>query len=92
MAGERFEYIVSTGYIIGQEAMRLEGWKLIAALIPLILIELGLLIVALVDLVRRPSVRGGNKIIWALLIIFSNIIGPIIYLLWGREREDDGAD
>ncbi len=29
-------------------------------------------------------VRGGNKGIWALVIVFINRFGPIIYLLFGR--------
>jgi hypothetical protein len=59
----------------------------IALLIPLILIELGLMIFALVDLIKREKVKGGNKIVWALVIIIINLIGPIVYLIFGREDE-----
>ena len=55
-------------------------------LIPVVLIELGLLITALVDLVRRPQTRG-PKWAWALVIIFINFIGPIIYFIAGRKEE-----
>jgi hypothetical protein len=67
----------------------MEAWQWAAVLIPIILIQLTLLIVALVDLVKRVEVRGGSKIVWALVIIFFNLIGPIIYLLWGREAGVD---
>jgi hypothetical protein len=58
--------------------------KLIALLIPVIIIELGLLIIALLDLVKRERTRG-PKWAWALVIIFINIFGPIAYLLFGRQ-------
>lgn len=60
--------------------------KFIPFLIPVILLQLGLLVVALIDLVRREQTRG-PKWIWALVIIFVNLFGPIIYLLFGRKEE-----
>ena len=60
---------------------------MIALIIPLVLIQLGLMIFALVDLVKREKVKGGNKVVWALVIVFINIIGPIVYLIFGREDE-----
>jgi Phospholipase_D-nuclease N-terminal len=57
--------------------------KLIPLLIPIIIIELGLMIIALLDLVKRERTRG-PKWVWALVIIFLNIFGPIAYLLFGR--------
>ncbi|OGN98369.1 MAG: transcriptional regulator [Chloroflexi bacterium RBG_13_50_21] len=53
-------------------------------IIPLVLLQLTLMIVALVDLVRREKTRG-PKWIWILVIIFGELIGPIIYLIFGRE-------
>ncbi len=55
-------------------------------LIPVILIELGLMIVALVDLARRARTRG-PKWLWVLVIVFVNLIGPIIYFVIGRVEE-----
>jgi hypothetical protein len=55
-------------------------------LIPLIVIELGLMAYALVDLARRDVVKGGRKLPWALVIIFLGMVGPIVYLLIGREQ------
>lgn len=59
---------------------------LILALLPLILILLGLEIFALVDLARRDpkQVQGGKKWVWVLIILFISSIGPIIYLVAGR--------
>ena len=65
---------------------------LIMALLPVILIELALIIFCLVDLLRRDisSVRGQNKWIWAIVIIVFNLLGSIVYLVFGRTEESAG--
>jgi hypothetical protein len=55
-------------------------------LIPVILLELILLIVAVVDLIRRENVRYLPKWAWALIVVFIQIIGPIVYFIIGREE------
>lgn len=51
-------------------------------------VGLGLLLVALVDLVKRPTdvwARSGhNQIVWALIVVFLWFIGPMLYLLIAR--------
>ena len=59
--------------------------ELLPLLIPVILLELALMAVALVDLVRRERTRG-PKWAWALVIVFVNLVGPVLYLLLGREE------
>ena len=60
--------------------------QIIALLAPVVVIQLGLLIAGLIDLGREERrVRGGNKLVWALIIVFVNLIGPIIYFVAGRE-------
>ena len=61
--------------------------QLIALLAPLVVIEIGLMVFALQDLIRRRQVVGGNKWVWGLVIVFFNLIGPIVYLLAGRKEE-----
>ncbi len=61
--------------------------EMLPFLIPLVLLQIALMVIALVDLVRRKRVKGDSKILWAVLIVFINIIGPIVYLLLGREEE-----
>jgi hypothetical protein len=61
-------------------------------LIPVFLIEVGLLVWAVVDVARRERVRGGNKVVWILVIVLVNIIGPIIYLIFGREEAPVDSD
>jgi hypothetical protein len=58
---------------------------LLPLLIPILLIELGLMIAALVDLIKRPETRG-PKWLWIVVIVFVNLIGPIIYFLVAREE------
>jgi hypothetical protein len=64
---------------------------LLAVLLPLIAIQLGLLVWALVDLAKREQVRGGSKILWVLVILLVNTLGSIVYLVWGREEGPGGA-
>lgn len=54
-------------------------------LIPVILLQLGLMIFALVDLIRREKTRG-PKWLWAIIIVLGELLGPIVYLLLGREE------
>jgi len=58
----------------------------IPLLIPVVLIELGLLFAALFDLIRRPHANG-PKWLWAIVIILVNFIGPIAYFIFGRKDE-----
>jgi len=56
----------------------------LAIFIPLAILEFGLLAWALVDLSRRDVVRGGSRLLWVLIIVLFNLLGPILYLTWGR--------
>jgi hypothetical protein len=61
--------------------------QIIALLIPIVVIQLGLMIAALYDLEKADrTVRGGSKLVWALVIVFVNIVGPILYFVAGREE------
>lgn len=60
--------------------------KLLPLLIPLFLVQIGLMIAALVDLLKREKTKG-PKWMWIIIVVFVNIIGPIIYFVVGREEE-----
>jgi hypothetical protein len=68
-------------------AQKVGSVDIFALLLPLIALQLGLLIFALVDLTRPGRrVRGDNKVVWALIIIFISLFGPLLYFLIGREE------
>ena len=57
-------------------------------LIPLVVLQFVLIVVALRDLLRpERRVRGGNKLVWGLAIVFLQLFGPLLYLTLGREDE-----
>jgi hypothetical protein len=63
--------------------------KILPLLVPILLIQFGLQIYAIVDLSRRSpqQVRGGNKWLWVAIIIAGEILGPIAYVTLGRTEE-----
>jgi len=61
--------------------------NLLPVLIPLLVLELGLMIFALVNIVKRKRVRGGSKALWIIIVVLFQLIGPIIYFAFGREEE-----
>ena len=77
----------------------MEVGVLAAFMLVVSLVGLGLLLVALVDLVKRPAAAwersGQNQIVWALVVVFIGFVGPILYLLIARPAFDArhvGAD
>jgi hypothetical protein len=59
---------------------------LLLALLPLVIIDLGMVIYSIIDLYKpERRVRGGNKTIWLLIILLISTIGWLAYLLAGRE-------
>lgn len=65
------------------------GKNLLLIIAPLIVLQIILLVAAMLDLVKRDKVTGGNKVIWALVIIFISTIGPIVYFIFGRNEDND---
>jgi hypothetical protein len=61
--------------------------SVVLILLPLVVIELGLVVFSLVDLFKpERRVIGDNKLVWALIIVLVGTIGPIVYLLAGRKQ------
>jgi len=58
----------------------------IPLIIPLVIIQLGLMAAALLDLRKREKTRG-PKWMWILIIVFGELIGPIVYFTIGRLDE-----
>ena len=60
--------------------------RLLPFFIPIIIIQYGLMIFALVQLFRNEAAYL-PKWGWALIIIFINIIGPVVFLIVGKKKE-----
>lgn len=56
-------------------------------LIPIIILELALAITALVHVLKHPNYKFGNKVLWIIIVLFIQIIGPVVYFLFGRGDE-----
>jgi hypothetical protein len=66
----------------------LDAGQIVAIVLPLLLIQVALLVIALRDLLRpERRVRGSNKLIWAIVICFGELIGPLLYFAVGRLPE-----
>jgi glucose uptake protein GlcU len=60
---------------------------ILLAIIPLALIDLGMVIYCIVDLFKPDRrVKGNNKLVWLLVILLVSTLGWLIYLLAGREE------
>jgi ABC-2 type transport system ATP-binding protein len=58
----------------------------IALIIPLVVLNYGLVLYALYDMFQEDRrVRGDSKIMWALIIAFFNGVGPLLYFFVGRD-------
>jgi len=64
--------------------------KYLPLLLPLAIIQFGLLLFAVIDIVKKRKTKNLNMIIWVLIVCFANMIGPILYLIFGRS--DTGID
>lgn len=62
--------------------------QLLPIIIPIFLIQVILAITALVHVLKHPNYKFGNKIMWIIIVLFIQIIGPIIYFLFGRGEEE----
>ncbi|MCK5388078.1 MAG: PLDc N-terminal domain-containing protein [Candidatus Izimaplasma sp.] len=38
-------------------------------------------IVILIDVIQNPNINNNSKILWILLLLFTNILGLVIYLV-----------
>ncbi|SES33419.1 PLD nuclease N-terminal domain-containing protein [Salipaludibacillus aurantiacus] len=60
-----------------------ENWAIIA---PVLILQAILMVVALIDCFKHDKTNGPQWI-WVLVIVFINIIGPILYFVFGRRND-----
>jgi hypothetical protein len=60
--------------------------EILPVLVPLLILQVVLIAVALYDLTRpERRVRGDNKLLWGVIIVLFQFLGPLAYFLIGRE-------
>lgn len=59
----------------------------IKILIPILLLEGILLLTSLIHVLKHPNYKFGNKIMWIFIVVFIQIIGPIVYFTIGRGED-----
>ena len=65
-----------------------DPFQVVLLLLPLILVQLVLVVVALRNLLRPDlAVRGGSKAMWGAIIVFVGFLGPLLFFTVGRETE-----
>ena len=57
----------------------LETWLLALGIVVWGALQYGLVVWTLRDLLRRPRVRGDNKVVWALVILTLPFVGALLY-------------
>ena len=71
----------------GMEDNMKELMEYLPFLIPIILVEFALMLTALIHVLKHPKYRFGNRIIWIIIVVALQIIGPILYFTVGRGDE-----
>ncbi len=56
-------------------------------LIPAFILQLALMITALVHVLRHSTYKHGNRVLWIIVVVVVNIIGPILYFVLGRSDD-----
>ena len=61
----------------------------IAIVVPLVLVQIGLAVLALRDLARpERMVRGPSKLVWGVVIVLGEFLGPVLYFMFGRQEQE----
>lgn len=50
----------------------------------ILLVPAILLLIAIVDLLKRDFSKPNDKIVWVLVIVLIPFLGPLLYLLFGK--------
>lgn len=66
------------------EVKDIDFLSLLPIILPLVIIDLILIVIALIDLYRHRGIRE-NVVVWTVVIICINTIGPILYFMIGRK-------
>lgn len=53
-------------------------------IIPLIILQYGLAIYAIVHIIKHPNYKFGNRVMWIIVSLLISFIGPIVYFMFGK--------
>ena len=56
-------------------------------LLPLAIIQIGLMVAALIHIFRHDTYKMGNRVIWIVVSVCLNTVGPILYFVLGRSDD-----
>lgn len=56
------------------------------AIVPILVLQLILMITALVSCIRAEKTNG-PKLMWIIIILIANLIGPVLYFVIGRRND-----
>lgn len=63
-------------------------FEILPLLIPLLLIDVALAIVAVRHILRHPHYRFGSRSIWLVIVVVLLLFGPIIYFAFGKGENE----
>jgi dipeptide/tripeptide permease len=69
--------------------------QLLPFIIPLALIQIGLGIFVIIDLVKKQQTKTLSPVAWLIIGLCLNTVGPILYIIFGRSesaKSDDNDD
>ena len=73
----------------GLLSLGMDTQTIIAITAPLVLLQLVLMVLALRDLIRpERRVKGPSKLVWGVIIVLGELLGPLVYFLFGRQEQE----
>ena len=63
-----------------------KSMEVLPFLVPLVIVQFALLGYTLYHILTHKNYKRGNRTLWLIItIVFMNFVGPILYLLFGKE-------
>ena len=63
-------------------------FKILPLLVPVLLIDIALAVVAVRHILRHPRYRFGNRTMWLVIVVVLLPFGPIIYFVFGKGENE----
>lgn len=60
----------------------ISGWQILIVGLIIFIIP----VIALIDILRSEF-EGNNKLIWTLVVLFTGVLGAVLYYLMGRKQK-----